>query len=96
MQDIASGSALGKDFSGRTAFEVRAERRGDIARALFYFSVRYALRIDAEQEQTLRLWHATDPVDEGELRRNDAVEHVQKNRNPFVDHPEFVTKITDF
>ena len=35
-------------------------------------------------------------VDEGELRRNDAIEHVQKNRNPFVDHPEFVEKIADF
>lgn len=35
-------------------------------------------------------WHEFDPVDEIELLRNDEVFALQENRNPFVDHPEWV------
>lgn len=35
-------------------------------------------------------WHAEDPVDSQELLRNDQVFAFQGNRNPFVDHPEWV------
>ncbi len=42
---------------------------------------------------TLLCWHLLDPVDERERQRNEGVFLLQNNRNPFVDHPEFVTLV---
>ena len=39
---------------------------------------------------TLLKWAYEDPVDERELSRNDEIYSVQHNRNPFIDHPEYV------
>ncbi len=39
-------------------------------------------------------WHIDDPVDEWEEYRNDIIyEDYQQNRNPYIDHPEFVELI---
>ena len=38
-------------------------------------------------------WHYEDPVDDYELHRNEVIYEYQNNRNPFIDHPEFVEKI---
>ena len=86
-------------------------QRGDIARALFYMTVRYTGDVPGEplllltdatntiaantnfmgRFTTLLQWHFADPVDAAEQRRNDEVCWLyQTNRNPFVDHPEFV------
>ena len=35
-------------------------------------------------------WHNQDPVSQKEIDRNNAVYAVQGNRNPFIDHPEYV------
>lgn len=35
-------------------------------------------------------WHETDPVSQKETDRNNAVYAIQNNRNPFIDHPEYV------
>ena len=39
---------------------------------------------------TLIQWHLADPVDAAEQLRNDVIETYQGNRNPFIDHPEWV------
>ena len=40
---------------------------------------------------SLLRWHQSDPVDSAEHRRNDLIyARYQHNRNPFVDHPEWV------
>ncbi len=38
---------------------------------------------------TLLEWHHQDPVDDLERDRNEVVAFFQKNRNPFIDHPEW-------
>ena len=43
---------------------------------------------------TLIRWHFQDPPDDFERRRNDLIfANWQGNRNPFVDHPEWVLKV---
>jgi len=38
-------------------------------------------------------WHVADPVSQKEIDRNDAVYAIQHNRNPFIDHPEYVYSV---
>lgn len=38
-------------------------------------------------------WHRQDPVSDKERARNNAVESIQHNRNPFIDYPELVEYI---
>jgi hypothetical protein len=78
------------------AFEPPDSHKGNVARALFYFSVRYEMNIDARQEKTLRLWNKQDPVDAEEARLNNRIFEVQHSRNPFIDHPELADRISDF
>ncbi|PIE89260.1 MAG: hypothetical protein CR997_12055 [Acidobacteria bacterium] len=109
----------GEGSSG--TFEVWADRRGDVARALLYLDVRYEggnHRFTGFSEPDLILtddmslvstfssnteeaaymgrlsalleWHAEDPVDQMERDRNEVIYSYQGNRNPFIDHPEWV------
>ncbi|MHC5023541.1 MAG: endonuclease I family protein [Planctomycetota bacterium] len=92
----ATGSFRGQDDAGVTVFEPRDEHKGDAARAVFYMSVRYWMAIPEEMEATLRRWHERDPPDAAERARNDRIEAIQANRNPFVDEPDLVELIEDF
>ncbi len=42
---------------------------------------------------TLVAWHRADPVNAWERRRNDRIHERQGNRNPFIDHPEWVDEL---
>lgn len=77
-------------------FEPPQQHRGNVARALFYFSIRYDLPIDQREETILRKWHVEDPVDAEEVDRNSEIYKVQGNRNPFIDFPDLVDRLTDF
>lgn len=45
--------------------------------------------------KTMYTWHIEDPVSQKEIDRNNAVYYQsgQNNRNPFIDHPEYVALI---
>jgi len=46
-----------------------------------------------ENLSVLLRWHILDPVDEWEVERNESIYQIQGNRNPFIDHPEWVALI---
>ncbi len=90
------GSFLGRDGSGRTVFSPPVNHHGDVARSMFYFSIRYRLAIPEFEESVLKSWHQNDPVSQKEIARNEGISKYQKNRNPFVDDPSLVARISDF
>lgn len=77
-------------------FEVPNQHKGNAARSVFYFAIRYKIKLTDVEEATLRNWHFQDPPDQFEKFRNNKVADFQKNRNPFIDFPELVDQITDF
>lgn len=89
-------SKIGRNSKGQTVFEPPNAHKGNVARALFYFSIRYDLKIDATQEEVLRAWHKQDPVDEEEFIRNEEIQEIQGNLNPFITNPEYVDFISNF
>ncbi len=93
--DGCGGSRLGF-VDSREAYTPPAPHRGNVARALFYFSMHYGLTISAQEERALRQWHKDDPVDANEVRRHELIARYQKIRNPFVDYPGIADLVTDF
>ncbi|QFF98073.1 endonuclease/exonuclease/phosphatase [Psychrobacillus glaciei] len=91
------------------SFEPPDRVKGDVARILFYMATRYEKgdKVDLELNDkvnngtapfhgklsTLLKWHEQDPVDEFERNRNNVIQKWQGNRNPFIDHPEWVNSI---
>ena len=82
--------------------------KGDIARSLFFLSLRYnGLELaysvpnfgypqivgEMGDLKTLLEWNKIDPADDFEMNRNNVIYEWQKNRNPFIDHPELVDYI---
>ncbi len=93
-------------FTG-TVFEPIDGYKGDVARAAFYFSCRYYTEdaafstSDGTSKSDILTWYANllydwsikDTVSAKEKSRNDLAYGFQKNRNPFIDHPEFAAEI---
>jgi deoxyribonuclease I len=96
LQAPCQQAVLGVNAAGERAFEPDDVIKGDMARAIFYFSVRYKSKVDKNQETSLRQWHEMDPPDAREIELNEKIFDIQKNRNPFIDHPEYVDQIADF
>ncbi|MCM2266587.1 MAG: endonuclease [Elusimicrobiales bacterium] len=98
IYSTSSGSMLGKE-----GFEPADEAKGNVARAIFYFVVRYHDRNIRQgmdytgfwinNVQMLLEWNRQDPPDAAELRRNALVEEFQGNRNPFIDEPALAEQI---
>ncbi len=89
-QDSKIGNALN---TNTRSFEPPTEHKGNVARAIYYFSTRYKMDIDAIQAKYLKIWNDEDPVDQEELERNEKIMKMQGNRNPFVDFPELVNRL---
>ena len=90
-------------YSNGTWFEPLDCVKGDVARIVMYIWTTYTgwsgyspLNITTvfQSYDTLLKWHTMDKPDALEGHRNDYVQSTkQKNRNPFVDHPELAWKI---
>jgi len=94
------------------SWEPRDAVKGDVARMMFYMTVRYEGDASGEPDlelvdyitgstsspifgvlSTLLEWNNQDPVDDFERNKNNVVYSYQNNRNPFIDHPEYVAQI---
>ena len=84
-------------YSSGSVFEPCDAAKGEVARATLYAYVMYDLSITGNfTSLDLCLeWNEDYPVSNREIYRNNTVYKNQKNRNPFVDHPEFATMIFD-
>ena len=90
-------------YKSANYFEPLDEVKGDVARIIMYVWTTYTgyqgySSIDIlstfESYDTLLKWHAQDKPDVLEGNRNNYAEQsIQKNRNPFVDHPELAWRI---
>ncbi len=71
------------NFKERKAMPpVRA--RGAIARTYLYMSQQYNFRLSSSQRKLMLAWNKTYPVDEWECIRNQRIQDIQGNSNPFV------------
>ena len=91
------GCKSGTNANGQTVFEPRDDHKGDAARAIMYQAICYnsisgnnwALPISQDQ-MILKQWHFQDPPSNWEIARNDLIDSLQGNRNPFVDSIDYV------
>ncbi len=96
LKGNCSSSRFGRGDDGQFYFEPPQVHKGNVARSIFYFSIRYNMKLDPVQEKFLKEWHREDPVDSLERERHEGIFNVQGNRNPFIDYPELAERISDF
>ena len=72
--------------------EPRDAVRGELARSMLYMEHQYrdaGLKLFNKQAALMLQWHDIDPPSQEEVERNDRIEKLQGNRNPFIDDPDF-------
>lgn len=70
--------------------------KGKIARSLAYVFTLYPDLIDFNSVisfDTMVIWNMVCPVTDEDNIRNDHIEHIQGNRNPFIDDPTLINRI---
>lgn len=103
LEETVGGESLPQcgivQHHGERTFEPNAGK-GEVARATLYFITRYpgkvgdsARETQVEDIQQLLKWHKEYPVSDYERHRNDTIEDVQGNRNPFIDFPDLAEKV---
>jgi len=91
----------GGSKANSTTFEPRDAHKTAAASAILYFAVRHMNQAGVDlsflspvQESDLRDWLRIFPIDSVLRRRNDDVQAAQLNRNPFIDYPAFLERMT--
>ncbi|MEL4307658.1 endonuclease I family protein [Joostella sp. CR20] len=100
-QSINSQRSNNKFVDGSGAYELKYkswfpgdEWKGDVARMIMYLNLRYNESIkDVGSIELFLKWNAEDPVSTFEINRNNKIEKIQGNRNPFIDNPFLATII---
>lgn len=90
----------GGSKSNGSAFEPRNEQKSNVAVSLFYFGLKYngVANVSTSwltpQESTLRGWLNAFPPNAIARKRNIDINAAQNNRNPFIDYPQFMDRIS--
>jgi endonuclease I len=81
--------------NGGGKYEPQDSHKGNCARAMMYFVLRYQdyTNFYASQDTVLRRWHRTFGPNRKDSLRNELVFGQQNNRNPFIDYPQFESRI---
>lgn len=72
--------------------EPRQIARGNIARVMLYMHSRYVIPIDKNSLALFKVWNKIDPPSKQEMFRNNIIERIQGNRNPYIDKPSLAEK----
>ena len=87
--ELRAGAATSERCGYRLAFqtfEPPEAARGAVARAMMYMHVQHGLPLVGPYEMFQR-WNEASPPDAAEQARNERIEALQGNRNPFIDNP---------
>ena len=85
-------SECGYQLSFQT-FDPPKSARGNIARAYVYMHKQHKLPLAGNIEMYQR-WSKEDPPDDAEKARNSAIFRIQGNRNPYIDDPSLLDRMT--
>jgi endonuclease I len=104
--NTARGNKYFAETTTTTSYAPPSVVRGDVARILFYMVTMWPelslvdvtgsnepAKFQMAQLSLLVKWHIDDPVDAFEANRNEVIYSKQGNRNPYIDHQEFVCRI---